>query len=281
MAEKLKLGIVGMGAIGTIHAAAHQAVGEADVHAICDVDAETLAQTGDRFGVRARFERYQEMLESDIDAVMVWVGNTLHRDVAVAALEAGKHVFLEKPMAMNAKEAAEIVAAAEKADAILQMGMVRRCAPEVRIARQWAEEGLFGEVYHVRAVMVRRRGIPGLGGWFTTLAESGGGPMIDLGVHWFDAAMHVSGLWRPTSVSAKTYAKFGPKMDRYKYVSMWAGPPHLDGVFVTDTIPIPEMNQNDKMTVVSVAPMIANAIDKHMKMAKAFERIPSRFPLNV
>ena len=231
MTEKLKLGIVGMGTIGTVHAAAHQAVGRADVQAICDINGETLAKTGDRFGVKNRFERYQELLESDVEAVMVCVGNTLHREMAVAALEAGKHVFLEKPMAMNAKEAADIVAAARTADTILQIGMVRRCAPEVRIARQWAEEGLFGQVYHMRTVMVRRRGIPGLGGWFTTMAESGGGPMIDLGVHWFDAAMHVSGLWKPTSVSAKTYAKFGPKMDQYKYVSMWAGPPKLDGVF--------------------------------------------------
>ena len=212
MSKKLKLGIVGMGAIGSVHAAAHQAVGDADVHAICDVDAGKLAESGDRFGVKNRFETYQELLASDVDAVMVCVGNTLHREVAIAALQAGKHVFLEKPMAMNADEAAEIAAAAAKADTILQMGMVWRCAPEVRVARQWVAEGLFGRVYHMRAVLVRRRGIPGLGGWFTTKAASGGGPMIDLGVHWFDAAMHISGLWKPTSVSAKTYAKFGARM---------------------------------------------------------------------
>ena len=72
--------------------------------------------------------------------------------------------------------------------------------------------------------------LPGLGGWFTTMAESGGGPMIDLGVHWFDISMWLSGLWNPTAVSAKTYAKFGPRMKDYKYVDMWAGPPKFDGV---------------------------------------------------
>ena len=92
------------------------------------------------------------------------------------------------------------------------------------------KRGVFGEIYHMRAVLIRRRGIPGLGGWFTTKAESGGGPLIDLGVHWFDLAMHVSGLWQPTSVSAMTYAKFGPRMKNYRYVSMWAGPPKLNGI---------------------------------------------------
>ena len=82
----------------------------------------------------------------------------------------------------------------------------------------------------MRAVMVRRRGIPGLGGWFTTKAQSGGGPMIDLGVHQFDMAMHLSGLWNPTAVSAKTYSKFGSKMADYTYVNMWAGPPKFGGV---------------------------------------------------
>jgi predicted dehydrogenase len=83
----------------------------------------------------------------------------------------------------------------------------------------------------MRAVMTRRRGIPGLGGWFTTKAMSGGGPMIDLGVHWFDISMWMSGLWNPTSVSARTFDVFGPRMKKYAYVDMWAGPPKLGGVF--------------------------------------------------
>jgi len=108
--------------------------------------------------------------------------------------------------------------------------MVRRQAPAAQVVRQYVEQGLFGEVYHMRAVMIRRRGIPGLGGWFTTKAASGGGPMIDLGVHWFDLVMWLSGQWAPTAVSAKTYAKFGKDMKEYKYVGMWAGPPKFDGV---------------------------------------------------
>ena len=231
MPEKLKLGIIGMGAIGTVHANAFTAVGEGKVSAICDVDAEKLDTAGEKFDVKQRFDDYTDLLKTDVDAVLVCVGNALHRDVAVAAIESGKHVFLEKPMALNGREAAEITAAAEKADRVFQMGMVWRHNAISKVIRESVEGGLLGAIYHMRAVMVRRRGIPGLGGWFTTMAESGGGPMIDLGVHWFDLCMHLSGHWNPTAVSAKTYAKFGSKMADYTYVGMWAGPPKLDGTF--------------------------------------------------
>ena len=231
MPQKLKVGIIGVGAIGTVHADAYQATGAAEIAAACDVDAEKLDRQCDRFGVSERCTKYQQLLETDVDAVSVCVGNALHKEVAVAALQAGKHVLLEKPMALNATEARAIAAEAAKAKGILQMGMVRRQHPEPQIVREYVDAGLFGEVYHMRAVLIRRRGIPGLGGWFTTRAESGGGPMIDLGVHWFDLVMWLSGHWKPTRVSARTYAKFGPNMKDYKYVGMWAGPPRYDGTF--------------------------------------------------
>ena len=229
MAKKLKLGIIGVGAIGTVHAEAHQTVGETEITAICDVDPKKLEIAGEKFGVDNHFSDYKKLLEADVDAVAVCVGNALHRQVALDAIKAGKHVFLEKPMAMNAGEAADIVAADKKADTIVQVGMVWRFNSSAQVIRQWVEDGLLGDIYHIRAVMTRRRGIPGLGGWFTTKSASGGGPMIDLGVHWFDLSMYLTGLWNPTSVSAKTYAKFGPRMKDYTYVSMWAGPPKFDG----------------------------------------------------
>lgn len=230
MQDKLRVGIIGLGAIGNVHANAFAAIG-AEVAGICDIDESRVAATGDRLNVKGRFSRIQDLLESDVDAVVVAVGNALHREVAVAALKAGKHVLLEKPMAMNAVEAAEIVQAAKKARKVLQIGMKWRQNPAPKLVREYVEAGFFGQIYHIRAILIRRRGIPGLGGWFTTKAASGGGPMIDIGVHWFDAAMWMSGLWKPTSVSAKTYAKFGPDMKRYRYVGMWAGPPKFDGVF--------------------------------------------------
>ncbi|MDD2707354.1 MAG: Gfo/Idh/MocA family oxidoreductase [Verrucomicrobiae bacterium] len=232
MNQKLKIGIIGTGTIGRVHADAYAAnPAEAQIEALCDVRAEAVAAEAEKYKVPQQFTDYRQLLKSDVDAVSVCVGNALHRDVAVAALKAGKHVLLEKPMAMNSKEAAEIVAAMKKSGKVLQIGMVTRQHAEVQLARKMVEEGVLGDVYHIRVVLLRRRGIPGMGGWFTTKSMSGGGPLIDVGVHYFDAAMFVAGLWNPTAVSSNTYAKFGPLMKKYRYVSMWAGPPNFKGVF--------------------------------------------------
>lgn len=229
--SKIKVGIIGMGAIGTVHADAYRTCDQAELTALCDVSKARLASEGTRLNISQRFRDYRELLQSDVEAVSVCVGNALHREVAVAALKAGKHILLEKPMAMNAREANAIIAAGAKARKVIQIGMVRRQAAPVQLAKNYVEKGLLGKIYHIRTVFIRRRGIPGLGGWFTTKSMSGGGPLIDLGVHFFDAAMYVSGLWQPTRVSAMTYAKFGVPMQAYKYVSMWAGPPKYNGTF--------------------------------------------------
>lgn len=229
MANKLKVGIIGIGAMGQVHVECLLKTGQVEITALCDVHANRLKEQGKVFGVKHLYDDYTKLLKADLDAVLVCVGNALHREVAIAALESGRHVFLEKPMALNAAEAADIATAAAKAKGILQMGMCWRHHPPCTVLREYVQKGLLGEIYHIRAMMMRRRGIPGLGGWFTTMADSGGGPMIDLGVHWFDISMWLSDHWNPTTVSAMTYAKFGPKMKDYTYVDMWAGPPDFDG----------------------------------------------------
>lgn len=230
--KKLKVGVIGLGAIGKVHADAYAAnAGGVEIAAVCDVLPDRVKDVGDKHNAPGRFTDFRQLLkQADVDAVSICVGNTLHRKVAVAALQAGKHVLLEKPMAMNAREAAAIVEASKRSRRVLQMGMVRRQAGEAQLVRNMVANGDFGPIYHMRAVMIRRRGIPGMGGWFTTKAQSGGGPLIDIGVHWFDMAMFLSGHWNPTAVSAMTYGKFTRDMRAYKYVSMWAGPPKLDGV---------------------------------------------------
>jgi predicted dehydrogenase len=227
--NKVKVGIIGLGAIGSVHADAYRALPDAEISAVCDVANTRLNEIGNKYNVRQKYNDYRELLKSGVEAVSICVGNALHCEVALAALRAGKHILLEKPMAMNAAEAARIAAAGKKAKKIIQIGMVRRQNEQVKIVRDYIQKGFFGNIYHLRTVLIRRRGIPGLGGWFTTKSASGGGPLIDLGVHWFDAAMHVSGLWNPTSVSAMNYAKFGRNMRQYRYVSMWAGPPNYNG----------------------------------------------------
>jgi predicted dehydrogenase len=160
--------------------------------------------------------------------------NYLHHDITVAALKAGKHVLCEKPMALNAREARDMVDAARRAKKVLQIGMGWRQAAESQLLKGMIERGDFGEIYHLRLNLRRRRGVPGLGGWFTTKAQSGGGCLIDIGVHFFDLVMWLSDNWAPERISAATYNRFGCRMKNYTYVGMWAGPPKYDGVCDVD-----------------------------------------------
>lgn len=231
MKQKIKVGIIGLGTIGKVHADAYAHCATAELTALCDVETGRLAELSEKYRVKSRFTDYSDLLKTDVTAVSICVPNHLHCEIALAALRAGKHVLLEKPMAMHAGQAADIVAAQKKARKVVQVGMVWRQKPEAQLIREEVQSGRLGEIYHMRAVLIRRRGIPGLGGWFTTKALSGGGSLIDLGVHWFDLCMYLSGQWHPTRVSAMTYAKFGANMRSYKYVSMWAGPPNYAGDF--------------------------------------------------
>jgi predicted dehydrogenase len=233
--SKVRVGIIGMGSIGTVHAKALQTVPEAELTAICDALPDRLKEKGEAFKAQKQYADFRDMLrDCPLDAVFVCVGNWLHCDATVAALKAGAHVLCEKPMALNAAQAKRMVAAAREAGKVLQMGMVWRHKAEAQTVKDCIERGDLGEVYHIRVVLRRRRGIPGLGGWFTTKAQSGGGALIDIGVHFFDLVMWLTDQWRPTRVSAQTYAKFGARMKDYVYLSMWAGPPNYGGVFDVD-----------------------------------------------
>ena len=235
MSRKVKIGIIGVGTIGSVHADAYAKVADAEVAAICDINPETLKAKSERHGVALTYADYHELLANpDIEAVSICVPNDLHAPIAIDALKAGKHVLLEKPMCLNADLARQIVAARDASGKLLQMGMVHRQCAEAEIIKKYIAEGKLGDIYQVNIKQIRRRGIPGLGGWFTTKARSGGGGVIDISVHSLDLAMYVSNLWNPTAVSAKTYSKFGSPIKDYHYVSMWAGPPKPDGVFDVD-----------------------------------------------
>jgi predicted dehydrogenase len=262
MSDKLKVGIVGMGTIGPVHADAYVNSGEAEIVGICDLLPQKLELHGNKLGVKNRYKDYRQLLAGDAQAISVCVPNAMHKEIAIAALQAGKHVLLEKPMALNSTQAADICTAGRKAKGILQIGMVNRQKPDAQVLRQCIKDGMLGDIYHIRAVLIRRRGIPGMGGWFTTKAKSGGGPMIDLGVHWFDLSMWLSDLWKPTLVSARTYAKFGNDMKNYKYVSMWAGPPNYKGKFDVEDYSTGFVRFGNKATMSFEISWAANAQDE-------------------
>ena len=233
--KKVRIGVIGVGSIGTVHTKAYAKVPDAEVVAMCDILPDRLKAKAAEFGISKTYADYKKLLaDKQIDAVSVCVPNNMHAPIAIAALNAGKHVMLEKPMTLNPDLARDIIAARDKSGKQLQMGMVWRQKDEAQLVKKIISEGKLGKIYQIRVKLIRRRGIPGLGGWFTTKACSGGGGLIDIAVHFLDLVMWATDYWDPTRVSAKVYSKFGSPIKDYHYISMWAGPPKLDGTFDVD-----------------------------------------------
>ena len=224
-----RIGIVGMGSIGRVHARHAARVGLPVAAAWDPKPAAVEAFRSEQPKVEVEPSLEKLLARTDLDGVVIAVPNDLHEPLAVQALKAGKHVLLEKPMATSVAACDRIVDAAKASGRSLQMGFVCRRMPAVEMARRCADDGRLGRVYHAKASMYRRRGVPGLGGWFTTKARSGGGPLIDLGVHLLDATLHLMGHPRVLRVSGATYATFGRRMKGYAYTNMWAGPPDFSG----------------------------------------------------
>lgn len=209
--KTLKIGLVGCGGIQTwAHTPYYKRDSRAVITACCDIVRDRACKIRDTLNPEAEvYTDYKEMLEkADIDAVDICTPNYLHSEIAVAAFQVGKHVFCEKPDAIDADKAEQMRDAANAAGKVLMVMRNNRFTDAAKYLRTFIEEGKAGEIYCGRCGWQRRRGIPGRGGWFTTKAKSGGGPLIDLGVHMIDLAVWLMGNPTPVSVSGMTYNKF-------------------------------------------------------------------------
>ncbi|MEQ8847732.1 Gfo/Idh/MocA family oxidoreductase [Botrimarina sp.] len=229
----MRVGIIGAGAIGEKHAAACQAVG-VEVGWVIDRDEARAAKLADAHHATAKADPEHLWEDGSVGAVVVGVPNCFHKPLAIEAMQAGKDVLLEKPMAFTAQECDEILSVAESTGRLLQIGYAHRFTAVGAGAKQVIDTGALGEIYHAKAHLHLRRGVPGLGGWFTNKQMAGGGALIDLGVHLIDLALYLAGEPKPVAVSGKAYNKFGGRMKDYVYESMWAGPPNYNGVFDVD-----------------------------------------------
>ena len=202
--NNLKVGVIGLG-MGRWHVEAFSAHPRAEVVAIADPDTGRLAELGDKHSIAGRYTYAEEMLANEtLDIVAVATPNKFHKPLTIAALEAGAHVLCEKPMAMNAAEAREMLTASKTADKRLMINFSYRFTPEAARLKQEVDSGTLGDIYYARTEWLRRRGLPGFGGWFGQKAMSGGGPLIDLGVHRLDLALWLMGYPVPTWVMAST-----------------------------------------------------------------------------
>jgi predicted dehydrogenase len=210
--KPLRVGVVGLGWAGETHLKNYLKVPGVEVVAVAALEEDRRQAMRDEYGVPGLYEDYREMISrDDIDAVSVATPNHLHAPVSIAALKSGKHVLCEKPLARTGPEAAGISTAAAEANRVLRIAFSQREREDVRILKQYVEEGRLGRIYHAKATWMRRNGIPGMGGWFTNKEMAGGGPLIDLGVHMLDMALYLIGEPDVLSVSAATYAELGPR----------------------------------------------------------------------
>ncbi len=225
-----KLGIIGAGGIGQVHAQGAADAGT-PVAVICDPDLDKARAAAEPWKADVVGSTAELFEREEVTRVVVAVPNGLHMPLAIEALQAGRDVLLEKPMALNEAQCGQILEAHAATNAILQVGFVCRFAATSQIARRVIEQGTLGDVYAAKAIMLRRRGIPGLGRWFTTKADSGGGVLIDLGPHLTDLVLHLLGRPAVERVNAAVSSNFGKPPEAYKFTNMWAGPPDVSGVF--------------------------------------------------
>ena len=209
---KVRIGIIGLG-MGRHHAKAYRDSGKAEIVALCDMSEPLLAEYSAVYPGARTCKTVDEMFAGGgLDAVSVALPNYLHAPVTVAALHAGCHVLCEKPMATNAREAEQMLQASRETGKKLMIHFNYRFSQPSRFLKRYVDEGHLGQVYYAHTRWLRARGIPKLGGWFGIKALSGGGPLIDLGVHRLDLAMWLMGYPRAISVSASTFGLLGARL---------------------------------------------------------------------
>lgn len=201
MTEKLKVGIIGLGGIAHTHVPGWQASQYAELFAGCDINGELLPKWGEQYGVKKLTTDPLELIEDpEIDIVDVCSPNMYHTEQVVAALEAGKHVICEKPLAPTPADIRKMIVARERSGKLLMTAQHMRFRGISQAVKAEIETGVLGDVYHARAWMLRRSGLP-VRPTFIYREHSGGGPTIDIGVHILDLTLWLMGHPKPVAVS--------------------------------------------------------------------------------
>ncbi|MEP0822862.1 MAG: Gfo/Idh/MocA family oxidoreductase [Ignavibacterium sp.] len=205
--ERTRIGIVGLGTIAqTIHLPILSKVQDAEILAVCDLDRGKAEFVAKKYNIRRAYSDYEEMLarETDIVGVDVCTSTFTHREVALAALEAGKDLLVEKPLARTQKEAIDIAQAAKKAGRKVMVGMNNRFRPDSMILKSFIEEKELGKVYYAKAGWLRK--LETANPWLTRKEKSGGGVVLDLGIVMFDLAFWMMGYPEAKEVIAANYS---------------------------------------------------------------------------
>lgn len=224
---KTVIGVIGCGRIANLaHFPAFAQMENVRVKYACDVILKKAEEAKEKFPFVERITAdYKEVLaDEEVEAVWVLTPNYAHYTITMDALKAGKHVMCEKPITVNYALSEKMAEEAEKQNKILNIGVCNRYHKSVETLKEWNEAGKFGKIYHVYCSFRSCRNIPGLGGAFTTKAQSGGGVLIDWGIHFLDLILYVLGGAKLKTVTCDAYNEMAKNMKEYNYTGfgMWA-----------------------------------------------------------
>lgn len=222
--QTLKIGIIGCGGIANgKHMPSLKKQPQAEMVAFCDIVQERAEKAAADFGVEGAkvYTDFRELLkDGSIDVIHVCTPNDSHSFISVAALEAGKHVMCEKPMAKTAAEAKEMVDAAKRTGKKLTIGYQNRFRNDSQYLKQMCENGELGDIYYGKALAIRRRAVP-TWGVFLDEEKQGGGPLIDIGTHALDLTLWLMDNYKPKSVLGSTFHKLGHKENAANAFGPW------------------------------------------------------------
>ncbi len=221
--EKVRIGIIGCGGIANgKHMPALKKIPAAEMVAFCDIIPERAEKAAKEYGATGAktFADYRELLALDLDIVHVLTPNVSHAAITVDALEAGKHVMCEKPMAASSADAKKMLDAVRRTGKKLTIGYQNRFRQDSLYLKKCCEMGDLGEVYYARAQAIRRRGVP-TWGVFLDEEKQGGGPLIDIGTHALDLTLWCMDNYEPEMVVGTKYHKLAPKANSANMFGSW------------------------------------------------------------
>jgi predicted dehydrogenase len=231
--KKMKVAVIGCGKIARdqhIPSLARNPLVE--IKYLVDIKIERAVDLANQYHVPFALADFREMLpDREVEALSLCTPNDTHATIAIECLDAGKNVLCEKPAAINAELAWKMKNAADRNDKMLSIGVVNRFSRAVNQIREMIAGGKLGNVYQIYCSFRAHRAIPGLGGPFTTKVHSGGGVLIDWGVHFLDLIFYCIGMPKVTTVSSAAHSELGKSMQDYSYLDMWAGPPDFSGTY--------------------------------------------------
>ena len=208
MEKKVRIGVVGCGGIANgKHMPNLALIPEVEMVAFCDIIPERAEKAAKKFGTpdAKTYTDYKELIKDEtIDVVHVCTPNRSHSFISIDAMEAGKHVMCEKPMAKTYAEAKAMYEASVRTGKLLSIGYQNRQCGENLYAKAVCDAGEIGEIYYAKAVAIRRRAVP-TWGVFLNEYEQGGGPIIDIATHSLDLTLYLMNNYEPAMVLGKTH----------------------------------------------------------------------------